>query len=181
MGRHLTTSPIASRALSTRLIHRPSVSRYRQVPWLVRFATERTGNVLARIVDSGGVRMRDRAKRSRHGAWRCRSRCGGEYGGFKLRLAQAQGRRIMLKEIETHREQIAELCRRYGVKRLELFGSAARGKTFLSVGACLQAKKCQQNPAPIRTARPLFVGACLQAKTLCHHLCRTARAGTKTP
>ena len=36
----------------------------------------------------------------------------------------------MLKEIETHREQIAELCRRYGVKRLELFGSAARGSDF---------------------------------------------------
>lgn len=36
----------------------------------------------------------------------------------------------MLKEIETHREQIAELCRRYGVKRLELFGSAARGHDF---------------------------------------------------
>jgi len=32
----------------------------------------------------------------------------------------------MLKEIESHREQIAGLCRRYGVKRLELFGSAAR-------------------------------------------------------
>jgi len=36
----------------------------------------------------------------------------------------------MLKEIETHREQIADLCRRYGVKRLELFGSAARGEDF---------------------------------------------------
>jgi predicted nucleotidyltransferase len=36
----------------------------------------------------------------------------------------------MMKEIEAHREQIAELCRRYGVKRLELFGSAARGKDF---------------------------------------------------
>jgi predicted nucleotidyltransferase len=36
----------------------------------------------------------------------------------------------MLKEIETHRTQIAELCRRYGVKRLELFGSAARGEDF---------------------------------------------------
>jgi len=36
----------------------------------------------------------------------------------------------MLKEIETHREQIAELCRRYGVKRLELFGSATRGSDF---------------------------------------------------
>ena len=36
----------------------------------------------------------------------------------------------MLKEIETHRDQIAELCRRYGVKRLELFGSAARGEDF---------------------------------------------------
>ena len=36
----------------------------------------------------------------------------------------------MLKEIETHRDQIADLCRRYGVKRLELFGSAARGTDF---------------------------------------------------
>ena len=34
----------------------------------------------------------------------------------------------MSEEIETHREQIAGLCRRYGVKRLQLFGSAARGK-----------------------------------------------------
>ena len=51
-------------------------------------------------------------------------------GCFALGLAQAQGRRIMLKEIETHRDQIADLCRRYGVKRLELFGSAARGTDF---------------------------------------------------
>ena len=36
----------------------------------------------------------------------------------------------MLKEIETHREQIADLCRRYGIRRLELFGSAARGTDF---------------------------------------------------
>ena len=36
----------------------------------------------------------------------------------------------MLKEIENHRADIAELCRRYGVKRLELFGSAARGEDF---------------------------------------------------
>ena len=30
--------------------------------------------------------------------------------------------------IEQHREELAELCRRYHVKRLELFGSAARGE-----------------------------------------------------
>jgi predicted nucleotidyltransferase len=36
----------------------------------------------------------------------------------------------MLNEIEIHREQIAELCRRHGVERLELFGSAARGEEF---------------------------------------------------
>ncbi len=36
----------------------------------------------------------------------------------------------MLKDIETHREQIAELCRRYGVRRMEVFGSAARGEDF---------------------------------------------------
>jgi hypothetical protein len=28
-------------------------------------------------------------------------------------------------DIESHRPQIAELCRRFGVRRLELFGSAA--------------------------------------------------------
>ncbi len=33
----------------------------------------------------------------------------------------------MLDLIKQHREQIAALCRQYGVKRLELFGSAARG------------------------------------------------------
>jgi predicted nucleotidyltransferase len=33
----------------------------------------------------------------------------------------------MLQLIEEHREEIAALCRRYEVKRLELFGSAARG------------------------------------------------------
>ena len=33
----------------------------------------------------------------------------------------------MLKLIEQHRDEVAALCRRYGVMRLELFGSAARG------------------------------------------------------
>ena len=32
----------------------------------------------------------------------------------------------MIELIEQHRQQIAELCQRYRVKRLELFGSAAR-------------------------------------------------------
>jgi uncharacterized protein len=33
----------------------------------------------------------------------------------------------MLDSLEQHREQIADLCRRFGVARLEAFGSAARG------------------------------------------------------
>jgi len=33
----------------------------------------------------------------------------------------------MIPLLEQHREQIAGLCRKYGVSRLELFGSAARG------------------------------------------------------
>jgi predicted nucleotidyltransferase len=33
----------------------------------------------------------------------------------------------MLDLIESNRPRIADLCRRHGVKRLELFGSAARG------------------------------------------------------
>ena len=32
--------------------------------------------------------------------------------------------------IESKREEIAEICRRFGVKRLEIFGSAARGDDF---------------------------------------------------
>jgi predicted nucleotidyltransferase len=34
---------------------------------------------------------------------------------------------IMVDLIEQHREQIVASCRKYRVKRLELFGSAARG------------------------------------------------------
>jgi hypothetical protein len=33
----------------------------------------------------------------------------------------------MIPLVEQHRDQIAELCRLYGLKRLELFGSAASG------------------------------------------------------
>ncbi|MSP02688.1 MAG: DNA polymerase III subunit beta [Acetobacteraceae bacterium] len=36
----------------------------------------------------------------------------------------------MLPEIEAHYAEIAELCRRFHVLRLELFGSAARGTDF---------------------------------------------------
>ena len=32
--------------------------------------------------------------------------------------------------IEQHRDQIADICRRYTVRRLEVFGSAARGTDF---------------------------------------------------
>ena len=36
----------------------------------------------------------------------------------------------MHTEIEKHREILTALCRRYGVVRLEVFGSAARGADF---------------------------------------------------
>jgi predicted nucleotidyltransferase len=36
----------------------------------------------------------------------------------------------MLPLIEQHRTEIAALCRRFGVKRLDVFGSAARGADF---------------------------------------------------
>jgi predicted nucleotidyltransferase len=36
----------------------------------------------------------------------------------------------MQPDIEQKREALAELCRRYGVARLEVFGSAARGTDF---------------------------------------------------
>lgn len=34
----------------------------------------------------------------------------------------------MISAIEAHQEEIGELCRRYGVERLEVFGSAATGE-----------------------------------------------------
>lgn len=33
----------------------------------------------------------------------------------------------MISAIEAHQDEIGELCRRYGVERLEVFGSAATG------------------------------------------------------
>jgi predicted nucleotidyltransferase len=33
----------------------------------------------------------------------------------------------MIKQIELHREELRALCRRFHVRRLDLFGSAARG------------------------------------------------------
>lgn len=36
----------------------------------------------------------------------------------------------MRPEVEQHRAEIAALCRRYRVRRLEVFGSAARGDDF---------------------------------------------------
>jgi uncharacterized protein len=36
----------------------------------------------------------------------------------------------MLADIDEKRDAIAEICRRYGVARLEVFGSAARGADF---------------------------------------------------
>jgi uncharacterized protein len=33
----------------------------------------------------------------------------------------------MIKQIESHREELHALCRRFHVRRLDLFGSAARG------------------------------------------------------
>jgi predicted nucleotidyltransferase len=36
----------------------------------------------------------------------------------------------MVPAILEHRKEIADLCRRYGVIRLEVFGSAARGTDF---------------------------------------------------
>lgn len=36
----------------------------------------------------------------------------------------------MIPLIESHRAEIAELCRRFRVRRLDVFGSAARGTDF---------------------------------------------------
>lgn len=36
----------------------------------------------------------------------------------------------MIPELDRHRDAIAELCRRFGVRRLDVVGSAARGADF---------------------------------------------------
>ena len=36
----------------------------------------------------------------------------------------------MIADIELHREELRQLCRRFGVRRLEVFGSAAREADF---------------------------------------------------
>jgi predicted nucleotidyltransferase len=41
----------------------------------------------------------------------------------------------MHSAIDQHRTEIAVMCRRYGVRRLEVFGSAARGEDFDPVGS----------------------------------------------
>ena len=69
----IACAKMAVAPLLPHLIHHRAVARGRQVLWPGRFATERTGSVLA-----CKVRMRDQAKRRGRGAWRLRSRQGGE-------------------------------------------------------------------------------------------------------
>jgi uncharacterized protein len=38
--------------------------------------------------------------------------------------------RTMIADVAQHREKLGELCRRFGVRRLEVFGSAARPADF---------------------------------------------------
>lgn len=38
----------------------------------------------------------------------------------------------MIAVVEQNRAKIAEICRRHGVRKLDVFGSAARGTDFLS-------------------------------------------------
>jgi len=42
-------------------------------------------------------------------------------------LISADGYAIPMDFLDQYRTQIADLCRQYGVRKLELFGSAARG------------------------------------------------------
>ena len=43
------------------------------------------------------------------------------------RRRRERARAIVIDEIELHREELWALCRRFHVRRLDLFGSAARG------------------------------------------------------
>lgn len=41
----------------------------------------------------------------------------------------------MIADIELHRQELRDLCRRYGVARLDVFGSAARGADFATAAS----------------------------------------------
>ena len=60
----------------------------------------------------------------------------------------------MLALIEKHQPEIATLCRRFGVKRLAVFGSAARGADFDPVRSDvdLLVEFEQMSPAPYADA-----------------------------
>jgi len=45
-------------------------------------------------------------------------------------VTNERGAKSMQADIKEKRDALAELCRRYGVARLEVFGSAARGLDF---------------------------------------------------
>jgi uncharacterized protein len=49
---------------------------------------------------------------------------------FRYTTAWPSETDAMHATLEEHREQIAALCRRYGVRRLEVFGSAADDRRF---------------------------------------------------
>jgi predicted nucleotidyltransferase len=60
------------------------------------------------------------------GTFALRAALRGSTGNFPRR-AERGIIRCVISLVEQHREEIAALCRRYGVRKLELFGSAASG------------------------------------------------------
>jgi predicted nucleotidyltransferase len=52
------------------------------------------------------------------------------YADTGARFTKPEAKPVMLPLLANHRTEIAELCRRFSVARLEVFGSAARGSDF---------------------------------------------------
>lgn len=52
-----------------------------------------------------------------------------QFAGAACYIAQSM-ERPMIADIATHREELAALCRRFHVRRLDVFGSAARAADF---------------------------------------------------
>ena len=62
----------------------------------------------------------------------------------------------MHRIIADNREAIAELCRRYGVARLEVFGSAARGSDFNAQSSDADFLVEYQRPAKLTALEEYF-------------------------
>jgi hypothetical protein len=83
-----------------------------------------------RFVVSGATNWPRPGRRRVAGPLRRRHRSLGLWDVAVRAIWRKYGAAAMIDDIAAHREEVAALCRRFHVRRLDLFGSAARGADF---------------------------------------------------